>query len=74
MMYALFSGHTPQEALVMANLASGYNCLQYGPYPLYTDEVRRQALGPVSYTHLTYSSKCTQSVSPIFRSIFCIVY
>lgn len=45
MMYALFSGHTPQEALVMANLASGYNCLQYGPYPLYTDEVRRQALG-----------------------------
>ena len=42
-MYALFSGHSPAEVVVMANIASGYNCLQYGPYPLYTAEVRAQA-------------------------------
>lgn len=42
-MYALVSGRTPAEVVVMANIASGYNCLQYGPYPLYTPEVRAQA-------------------------------
>lgn len=42
-MYAFVEGYSPQEILVMGNVASGYNCLQYGPYPLYTPQVRQKA-------------------------------
>lgn len=41
--YALFAGHTIQEALVMANITSGFNCAQFGPTPLITKEVRARA-------------------------------
>ncbi len=41
--YALFSGESPDMAAVMANVASGYNAAQWGPYPLYTEEVMANA-------------------------------
>ncbi len=42
-MYARVAGYEPAMVVTMANIASGYNCAQYGPYPLYTDEVMAQA-------------------------------
>ena len=41
--YALFSGHSLKEALVMANITSGFNCAQFGPVPLVTGEIRTRA-------------------------------
>lgn len=43
-MYAHVSGCEPAMTVAMANVAASYNCAQYGPYPLYTDEVMTQAL------------------------------
>lgn len=34
---------SPVETLAMANVAAAYNARQYGPWPLVTDEVQRQA-------------------------------
>ncbi|MGI5888003.1 MAG: carbohydrate kinase family protein [Oscillospiraceae bacterium] len=42
-MYAHVSGHDPLMTAVMANVASGYNAMQYGPYPEYTDAVMKEA-------------------------------
>ena len=42
-MYAKVAGNDPAMVVTMANISSGYNCAQYGPYPLYTDEVMQQA-------------------------------
>jgi sugar/nucleoside kinase (ribokinase family) len=36
-MYAHVSGKNAKEAVVMANIAAGYNAAQLGPYPRYTD-------------------------------------
>lgn len=41
--YAVFAGHTLREALVMANITSGFNCAQFGPAPFISEEVRRRA-------------------------------
>lgn len=41
--YALFSGNNPAMVACMANVASGYNALQRGPYMLYTGEVMQRA-------------------------------
>lgn len=41
--YALFSGESPAMVAVMANVASGYNAAQRGPYPLYTQEIIMKA-------------------------------
>ena len=37
-MYAYVSGEHPAMAAVMANISSGFNAAQKGPYPLYTEE------------------------------------
>lgn len=41
--YAHAAGYGPQMTVAMANIAAGYNAAQYGPYPVYADEVMRQA-------------------------------
>lgn len=41
--YALFSGNNPAKVACMANVASGFNALQRGPYLRYTDEVMMRA-------------------------------
>lgn len=41
--YALFAGCSLREALVMANVTSGFNCAQFGPVPLVTEEIRARA-------------------------------
>ena len=43
-MYGLAAGQTPAEILVTANVAAGFNCLQYGVFPHYTPQVREKAL------------------------------
>ena len=37
-MYAYVSGAHPAMAAIMANISSGFNAAQKGPYPLYTEE------------------------------------
>ncbi|WP_130863395.1 carbohydrate kinase family protein [Bacilliculturomica massiliensis] len=36
-------GLSPLETLAMANVSAGYNARQYGPWPLVTEDVRREA-------------------------------
>ena len=43
-MYAYFEGYDNLMVAVMANIAAGYNLLQYGPYPYFTPEVTADAL------------------------------
>lgn len=42
-MYAHVSGESPGMVAIMANISSGYNAAQHGPYPLYTDETMAYA-------------------------------
>ena len=42
-MYAYTEGFDPIMTAVMANIAAAYNVLQYGPYPHFTEQTRRQA-------------------------------
>lgn len=42
--YAHAAGYDPAMVVVMANIAAGYNAAQYGPYPVYTEEVMQQAV------------------------------
>lgn len=37
-MYAHVAGYDPLMTVIMANVASGFNAAQYGPYPVYTEE------------------------------------
>ncbi len=42
-MYAHLEGFSPAEVVATANIAAGYNVAQYGPYPIFSEEVMRQA-------------------------------
>ena len=43
-MYAYTEGFDPIMTAVMANIAAAYNVLQYGPYPHFTEQTRREAV------------------------------
>lgn len=43
-LWAFCEGYDNYEIAAIANVAAAYNVQQYGPYPLFTEELRKQAL------------------------------
>ncbi|CEG26380.1 PfkB family carbohydrate kinase [Bacillus sp. B-jedd] len=43
-LYAYCEGFQPEKIAAMANVAAAYNLVQYGPYPVITNETRTEAL------------------------------
>ena len=56
-MYAYHATKNPVMAGIMANIAAGYNVLQYGPYLHFTPEVRQQALEQAQKLYDEYEQK-----------------
>ncbi len=42
-MYAHVAGNDPLMVAIMANISSGYNAMQFGPVPIYTDDIMAEA-------------------------------
>lgn len=42
-LYAYCEGYDPLMVGILSNVAASYNVLQYGPYPKYTDNMRKEA-------------------------------
>lgn len=50
-MFAHVAGYDPAMAVIMANIAAGYNAAQYGVYPHFTDDITKSAY---AMAHTTY--------------------
>ena len=55
-MYGWCAGYDPETVLVMANVAAGYNCLQWGVIPVFTPQMREEAWAAVR-AHLPQVTK-----------------
>ena len=43
-MYAYTEGYDPIMVAIMSNIAAAYNIMQYGPYPHFTEQTRKDAM------------------------------
>lgn len=53
-LYAYCEGYDPLMVGIMANVAASYNVLQYGPYPRFTEDTRREAMALAQQIYRKY--------------------